>query len=259
MRKSLIVILGFGLISACAPPAIKEEPSVHGLALAGLGHSSLSSNQIAAGYLSGIASIPYYFSTSLQTINQGLVEAQADITLDDTYESAYGKPLKEVPESGDTGVVFDLMKHATPFFQKVLKQYGVSESNDYILTGIEASSGKYTLLAVVYRPTARIEVMDKREANKNRSLTTVDMLFYEPYQQDANGNPLDTIIDWAALPKESFQTQKAQAILLTLAANAVLNEKRTPEYWDIEKRWLAGKAREIVEQRTKDMNKRMGI
>jgi hypothetical protein len=259
MKKSTIILLSFGLISACASPPIKEEQTVHGLALAGLGHSPLSSYQIAAGYLSGIASVPYCFSTSLQTINQGLVEAQADITLDDTYKSAYGKPLKAVPESGDTGVVFDRMKHATPFFQKVLKQYGVSESNYYILTGIEASSGKYTLLAVVYRPTDSIEVMDKREANKKRSLSTVDMLFYEPFQQDATGKSLDTIIDWAALPKESFQTQKAQAILLTLAANAVLNEKRTPEYWDIEKRWLAGKAREIVEQRTKDMNKRMGI
>jgi len=67
------------------------------------------------------------------------------------------------------------------------------------------------------------------------------------------------VIDWAALSTSSIQTKKAQAIFLTLAANSVLNEKRMPEYWEIKKRWLAGDARKIVEQRTKDMNRRMGI
>jgi hypothetical protein len=27
--------------------------------------------------------------------------------------------------------------------------------------------------------------------------------------------------------------------MLTMAANSVVNEKHTPDYWDIEKRWIA--------------------
>jgi hypothetical protein len=259
MKKLLICII-LCLISACATPQ-KNGPSVqHGFstALTGLGHFLLSPFQIAAGLLEGVASVPYYLATNLQAINQGLIEAQADITLDDTYESAYGKRLSQVPNNGDTGVVFRRMKHATQFFQKVLKQYGVHESNRYLLTSIE-NSGKYILLAIVYRPVDTIEVIDKYGSQAIRSLSSADRLFYEPHLTSTNANPLDTVIDWAAFSKEYIQTQKSQAILITLAANAVLNEKRTPEYWEVEKRWLAGEAHKIVKQRAKEMNRRMGI
>jgi len=53
------------------------------------------------------------------------------VTLDDTYQSGYDTPLSDVPENGDTGVVFVKMKQASPFFQKVLKQYGVLDSHHY--------------------------------------------------------------------------------------------------------------------------------
>ncbi|MDM8558382.1 hypothetical protein [Candidatus Parabeggiatoa sp. HSG14] len=261
MKQLLIASFCFCLISACATPP-KNGPSVeHGFstALTGLAHLLLSPFQIAAGLLEGIASVPYYLSTNLQAINQGLVKAQADITLDDTYEAAYGKRLSEVSANGDTGVVFSRMKHATQFFQKVLKQYGVYQSNRYFLTSIEDKNSEYILLAIVYRSVDTIEVVDKHEHQITRSLSSVDRLFYEPHLRDVKKNSLDTIIDWAAFSKKYIQTQKAQAILITLAANAVLNEKRTPQYWEIEKRWLAGKVREIVEQRTEDMNKRIGI
>jgi len=261
MKRLTIIWLVVWLVFACAVPP-KEGPSVeHGLTniLTGLGHLLLSPLQIAAGLLEGIASVPYYLATNLQTLNQGLIAAQADITLDDTYESAYGKRLSNVPENGDTGVVFRRMKHATQFFQRVLKQYGIKDSNDYILTSLEENSDEYVLLAVVYRPSKNIEVIDKYAGKTIRFFSTVDRLFYEPFATKANGQPLDSIIDWAAFPKQHIQTQKSQAILLTLAANSVLNAKKTPEYWNIEKRWLAGEAHDIVVERTVDMNKRMGI
>jgi hypothetical protein len=262
MKNILILLLCCSFLSCTTAPSPKEGPSVkHGFstALAGLGHLLLSPIQIAAGLLEGIASVPYYLSTSLQEINQGLIAAQADITLDDTYESAYGKRLSQVPESGETGVIFRRMKHATQFFQTVLKQYGVADSNHYILTSLEESSREYTLLAVVYRPFDTIEVIDKYEGQRIRSFSLTDRLFYEPYAQDSNGNRLDTVIDWAALPLDATQTQKAQAIFMTLAANSVLNDKKTPDYWDIERRWLKGQAREIVEQHATEMNRRMGL
>jgi len=261
MKRLASILLIFSLMFACAVPP-KQGPSVErgfSSAFIGLGQLLLSPLQIAAGLLEGIASVPYYLATNLQTLNQGLVAAQADITLDDTYESAYGKRLANVPENGDTGVVFNRMKHATQFFQKVLKQYGVHNASSYILTSIEENSNEHVLFAVVYRPTNSIKVVDKYDGHNMRSFSVSDRLFYEPFAIDVNGKSLDMVIDWAAFPSHYIKTQKAQAILLTLAANSVLNEKKSPDYWTIEKRWLAGQTDDIVKERTLDMNQRMGI
>jgi len=80
------------------------------------------------------------------------------VTLDNTYEAAYGKRINAVPESGDTGEVFRRMKHATEHFQKVLYRYGVSDTDNYILTSIDTANSKgYTLFALVYRPSETIQ------------------------------------------------------------------------------------------------------
>ena len=60
------------------------------------------------------------------------------------------------------------------------------------------------------------------------------------------------------ITKKILANPKAQAILITLAANSILNEKTMPEYKEIETRWMKT-AREIVEQRFEDINRRMGI
>ncbi len=61
------------------------------------------------------------------------------------------------------------------------------------------------------------------------------------------------------MQRGDISTQKGQAILMTLAANSVLNNKRSPEYWDIERRWIAGDVRQIVARRTAELKKRMGV
>jgi hypothetical protein len=260
IKKNLFIAWLCGLLTACATTPATGPSVEHGFssALSGLGHLLLSPLQIAAGLLEGIASVPYYLATNLNTLNQGLIQAQAHINLEDTYQSAYGKSLAEVPPSGDTGVVFTRMQQATQFFQKILQQYGVYDSQYYLLTSIEDSPGENVLLSVVYRPFTTIEVVDKHYPQRIRSFSTTDRLFYEPFRTDNHGKPLDTVIDWAAFPKKLLQTQKAQAILLTLAANSVLNHKKTPDYWEIEPRWLAGEAQEIVRQRTEEMNRKIG-
>ena len=200
IKKTISYLCCFCFISACALPTQKSKlESLVGAAL-------LSPFQIAAGLLEGIASVPYYKSTNLRAINNGLIQARAEIILDDTLVS------------------FKTMRQASLLFQKLLKKHNINNYSRYILTAIDEISGKYTLLAVIYRSNNGIKV-----------------------------------IDWAALSVSSIQTAKAQTLFITLAANSVLNEKRMPEYWEIKKRWLAGEAREIVEQRTKDMNRRMGI
>lgn len=261
MLKQKLIILGFGgLLAACATSPATGPSVEHGFssALSGLGHLLLSPLQIAAGLLEGIASVPYYLATNLNTLNQGLIQAQAKINLEDTYQSAYGKSLTEVPPNGETGVVFTRMRQASQYFQKILQQYGVYDSQYYLLASIEDPPGENVLLSVVYRPFTTIEVFDKHYPQRLRSFSVTDRLFYEPFRTDSQSKPLDTLIDWAAFPKQVLQTQKSQAILLTLAANSVLSHKQAPEYWEIEPRWLAGEASAIVKQKTAEMNKKLG-
>lgn len=269
MRKRMV---GIGLICllgilSCAPQnqqargtAGQAPASGLGMIAKGVANLILSPFQIAAGILQGISSVPYYLGMSLEKINAGLVEAQAKVTLDDTYESAYGKRIKAVPESGDTGEVFRRMKHASEYLQKVLARYGVKDARHYILTSIDtANSQGYTLFAVVYRPHDSITVIDKYDGKTLRTFTSDDRLFYEPFERDAQGRPLDTLVDWAGLTRDFYATQKAQALMLTMAANSVVGEKRSPDYWEIEKRWIAGEFESIVAQKMNSVRNKMQL
>jgi len=263
MKKLISIVLCSIVIAACATPHQNREPSPHsGLqsALAGLAHLILSPIQVAAGLLEGISALPYYMSTNIHDINQGLIDAQASITLDDTYDSAYGTRLSQVDKNGETGEIFRRMKRATESFQTVLKRYGVTDADRYILTSIDtADNAGFTLFAVVYRPADAIRVIDKYDGSTVRHFSKTDRLFYEPFQVDATGKPLDTVIDWAGIPGEFVKTQKGQGILLTLAANAVVDGKRSPDYWQTEKRWIAGEYQDIIQKRMTDVQKKLSI
>ena len=252
----------FLLVVSCASPNQQGPSPEHGASSAfqGLSHLILSPFQIAAGLLEGIASVPYYMTTGVHEINQGMAEAQAHVILDDTYEAAYGKRLSEVSQNGNTGVVFRRMKHATQRFQKVLEAYGIHDADRYILTSIDTANKEgYTLFAVVYRPVDSINVYDKYDKSVVRNFTKSGRLFYEPFEKDINGRPIDTVVDWAALPREDIKTQKAQALLITLAANSVIEGKKSPEYWEIERQWIAGEYQQITEKRLSMVRERMDI
>lgn len=260
--KTLLMIAMITGLTACAPIRGNNGPSVeHGLSTAGsgLGHLLLSPFQIATGLLEGVASLSYYLTGGLHDINKGMEQAQANITLGDTYQAAYGKSLNEVSDNGNTGMVFSKMSQATNYFQKVLQRNKVANSQRYILTSLDSRGGEHILLAVVYRPYQPITVFDKYSNKNMRQLTVQERPFYEPFQFDSSGKPLDNIIDWAALPKDQIETQKAQAVLLTLAANSVTSDKRSPEYWQNEKRWLAGQEADIVRERESYVKSRMGM
>ncbi len=251
MKKLLVILLSSYLVVACTAVSMIGS---------GVAHLVLAPVQIALGVLEGITSLPFYLNNSIHSINEGLVQAQAKITLGDTYQSAYNKRINDVPSNGETGVVFRRMKEATQFFQTVLKQYGVPDFDRYILASVDtATDAGYTLYSVIYRPTNTIQVVDKYDGRSIRTFSTEDRLFYDPYKQDAQNKSLDVIIDWAGLSKDSTQTQKGQAVLVTIAANSVLNGKRSPDYWETEKRWIAGDYRKITEQRMSYMKNRMGL
>lgn len=251
MKKLLIVLFGSYLMVACTAMTMVGS---------GVAHLVLAPFQIALGVLEGITSLPFYLNNSIHSINEGLTQAQAKITLGDTYQSAYNKRINDVPSNGDTGVVFRRMKEATQFFQTVLKQYGVHDFDRYILASVDtANDAGYTLYSVIYRPTSTIQVIDKYDAKNRRTFSTEDRLFYDPFKQDAHNNALDVVIDWAGLSRDSTQTQKGQAVLITIAANSVLSGKRSSDYWEVEKRWIANDYRKITEQRMTYMKNRMGL
>jgi hypothetical protein len=197
MKKWIpIFVMTTLLMSACAAPRSGGPDASHGArtALTGTALLVLAPFQIAAGLIEGIASIPFFIATDIHKINQGLNQAQAEVNLDDTYEWAYGKRLNQVPSTGETGEVFRRMKHATSYFQEILRKYGVADYDRYILTSIDtANSQGYTLFAVVYRPHSSIEVWDKYEPTVRRHLTRDDRLYYEPFEADVNGRPLDIV------------------------------------------------------------------
>jgi 2-polyprenyl-3-methyl-5-hydroxy-6-metoxy-1,4-benzoquinol methylase len=47
--------------------------------------------------------------------------------------------------------------------------------------------------------------------------------------------------------------------MLTMAANAVIDEKRSPDYWAVEKQWLAGEYESIVQHKMNAVRNKMKI
>lgn len=261
-KMLLAMLLSLFFLASCAAPTQNGPDAGHGFRsmLQGLGHLILSPFQIAAGLVEGVASLPYYAATSLAGINDGFSKAQAKINLEDTYSSAYGKKLQDVGPDGDTGQTFRRMKNASEYFQKVLKQYGVADAEHYILTSIDtANKDGATLFAAIYRPAKEISVVDKYDGKTIRRFGPEDRLYYEPYEKDASGKPLDSVIDWAGTPVEFSKTQKQQAVLLTLAANAVIEGKRRADYWEAERSWIEGQFKEIMRQQDDKVRKSMQV
>ncbi|WP_069470140.1 hypothetical protein [Candidatus Marithrix sp. Canyon 246] len=211
-QTSIIILLSIGLISACTESVKPTNTVKQTSSIDKLENFVPTKLQIASGLLEGIAALPYLLNIPIITINKALIEVQAEISLDKTYQIVYGKTFKEVPPvSGNTGIKYKGIKQTNKFLKKLLNE-------EYSFTALE--SDQYILISLI---------------NKSKE-----------------------VIDWAALPKKYLQTQKAQAILITLAANSVLNEKTMPKYKEIETRWVKS-AREIVEQRFDEINQRMGV
>ncbi len=251
------------ILNGCSGSQKKGEPDIASgfkTAIKGIGHLVLSPVQIAAGLLEGVAALPYFASTSLHKVNEQLNRGQALVTLDDTYGAAYGRDLKDVGADGDTGRTFRRMKKATVFFQRILKQYGVRNPENYILTSIDtANSSGYVLLAVVYRNPGDIIVMDKQEPTTQRGFTPSDRLYYEPHRVDHVGRKLDKVIDFGGVPLARLRSQKMQAILLTLAANSVVRKKTAPEYWQAEKRWMRGDFMRVMREHNRRVENQMKL
>ena len=250
MRRIVPSLLAVAVLAGCAPPPHGAHHSAeHGFNAVGtgLGYLVLSPFLIAAGLLEGLASLPWLIGGGVHELNQGMVDAQARATLDDTYRGAYGERLAEVPDDGDPGVVFRRMDDATHQFRRVLTTLGVPDAQHYVLTAVRTADREgYTLYAVVHRVEPRVRVFDKYQPQSLRVLVADGLPYYVPYEFDADGRPLDRVVDWAGVPRTMIATQKGQALLMTLAANSVLRDKRSPDYWQVERRWMAGEHGAVV-------------
>ena len=246
------------LLCACAPAHHSADRSrPHGFDAMGHGIEQLvlSPFMIVSGLLEGIVMLPYYMATDLHALNHAMLQQDAAVDLERTYAYAYGSSL---PHDTDRRPerVFKRMADATLHFQQVLKGYGVEAHRDYILTAVLSPEPKtHALYAVVYRPT---DVINVRQNGIAVALNSSDARFFRPYARDAKGRPLDTVVDWAAVPRAAVGTQKGQAILMTLAANSVLVDRRSREYWLAQQRWRAGHHFEVVAESQRALQGRLG-
>lgn len=259
MKRTIISLVFSAAVAGCAAPHQGGPSTEHGLSTfgQGVGHLILSPFMIAAGLLEGVSTLPYFISSDIHEVNRAMVEANSQVDLGRTYEYAYGDKIENVPPDGDTGKIFRHLSEATQHFQRVLKGYGVEDYEHYVLTGVRtADRDGYTLYAVVYRPDIAVQVL---EGGKPRPLEPRDRDYYRPIERDAYGKPMDVIIDWAGVARTSIRTQKGQALLMTIAANSVLMNRRSDEYWDVEQRWMAGDFKAIVAERKHYLDQRMGL
>ncbi len=257
LRHVHVAVLAALLATGCVPQRAGEMPPAQALGV-GLGYLVASPLLILAGLLEGIVTAPYLLNADLHEMNRNMVDANTRVSFDETYQYAYDRQLADVPESGDTGMIFRHMIEATAHFQKVIKGYGVEDYDNYLLTAVRtADRDGYTLYAVVYRPVGEVRIVD--ENNRARFVGARDREYYRPILQDADGRPLDVVIDWAGVPRTTIKTQKGQAILMTLAANSVLINRRSDEYWSAERRWVMGDFEGVVAERKVDLERRMDL
>ncbi len=257
MMKISALLLSTTLIVACEPlPYAEQHEIVDDLGLA-ISFVAVSAAAMSTGMLAGIAFLPYLIAADIHHTNRTMEAAHSNVTLDQTYRYAYDRPLDTVPASGNTGVIFRDMKGATQHFRTVLRGHGVASPENFVLTAIRTADREgFTLYALIHRPAQSIRIRDR--SGRRRTLTPRDDDFYIPYRQDASGRALDLVIDWAGVPRTSISTQKGQAILLTLAANSVLINRRSDDYWAVERRWVAGGYRGVVAERKQVIDRRLG-
>jgi len=256
-NKALLLIIIIFIFSCSSKDAAKTDKP-KGTRASAKGTVELSPAQLTKGFVEGISFIPYLSKTKISTINDILNKTKLKVSLEVAYEYAYDKKLKEAKSDEDTGQVFKDMKVATEHFQKILKKYGLKNYSQYVLTAIDTDED-YILYATIERKLNFIKVSDKKKADKILSLNPDDLKYYEPYEMDSSDNPLDTIIDFGAVSKKDAFTHKTQSILITMAANSVLEKKKSPNYWNVEKRWINGEAQSVMEESEANIEKRIGI
>ena len=227
---------------------------------------SLQTNQIAEGIQIGAPALPYfvYSKMSLPLLNEEFKNANAAISLEDTYDAAYELSFEDIPSDGNTEHAFENMETASKYLQKILKSKGVENFENYFLTALgTADNDGYILIAAIYRPDRTINVFNKFDFLFRQTLTLEDIDYYRAYRTDVSGKLQDIVYDWAALPTQCVSQQAYQSILLTLTAikalEQKLDQKQDNEYWRKERQWIAGNHLSVLLKQDMQISQTLGI
>jgi hypothetical protein len=186
------------------------------------------------------------------------------VSLNDAYKAAFGVSMAARHVDPKTGEVRgqqrvygrykpESLPKTNRAFRRLLISQGMSPetARKYVLVGdyTHAWTHRQVLLAVVLRHTrtAPFRVRHK-EASLVTTLNADQRAWYEAYEYDVNGQILDEVIDWAPLAYGVLHHDKAVATLLVLATEAVKFDKRSPDYWAAERRWLADDTAAVIRQ-----------
>jgi len=262
MKQGLAVLLTMvAMLGGCATPTRSDGQVAANTFGQGLKNLILSPFMIVSGIAQGLAFLPYTIGTGLGELNKGLLQANA-VPLDDSYKATFGVSIADQRVDRQSGKIqgqpgqygryrSQAIFEANTALQRLLVSQGMSEAKakNYVLVGNYqyAFTRGQILLAVVYRHPGE---QPFRVAAKQTQIPTTfrpgQRGWHEPYQFDAEGHPLDEVIDWAALDYKLLREEKIVATLMVLAAEAIKSGKRSPEYWQVEGPWMAGDTGKVV-------------
>jgi hypothetical protein len=260
---SLMVVVGL-LLTGCATPGGGPNGRVAAENVGrGLVNLLLSPLMIVAGIAQGLAFLPYTIGVGLADLNKALQQANA-VPIEDSYKATFGVSINDRrvdPKSGEVrgqeGLYgryrSEAIFEANRAFQRLLVSQGMPEemARQYALTGNYryAWSRGQVLLAIVYRhPGVQPFRVNAKQTGIVTTFRPDQRGWYEPYERDVNGQVVDQVIDWAAMEYGLLRQDKLVATLMVLAAEAVKSGKQSPEYWEVERRWMAGDTAQIIRE-----------
>lgn len=253
---SLVLVLQ---LAACATQNGQQAMDTFARGVLGL---VLSPLMIIAGIAQGLAFLPYTIGTGLAELNRGLLQAQA-VPLDDSYKATFRVSINDPRVNQKTGAAPgesiygryhpEAMAEATRAFQRLLVSQGMPEdkARHYVLAGVYTHvwSRGHILLSVVYRHPG---MQPFRVGSKHTGIPTTfrpdQRGWREPYERDVNGQLIDEVIDWAGIEYATMKQDKVVAMLMVIAAESIKSGKRSAEYWEVERRWIAGESTPIMRE-----------
>jgi hypothetical protein len=258
-RAGAALLTSAFLLTSCAYPGVERGLDTFGRGMAGL---ILSPFMIVGGLLQGLAFLPYTVGLALDDFNRTLREAQA-VTLDDSYRATFGvSSLADARVDKRTGEVAgesfgfgqhrpEAMLEATRAFQRLLVSQGMPEekARHYAIVGdyTHVRTRGHLLVAVVYRHTSMEAFrVRSKETGIVTTLRPEQASWRSAYEHDLNGRVIDEVIDWAGIEYASLRQDRVVATLMVIAAESVKSGKRSPEYWQVETRWVAGATTQVM-------------
>jgi len=259
-RAGVALLTTLFLLTGCAyHPGVERGMDTFGRGMANL---ILSPFMIIGGLAQGLAFLPYTIGMGLDDFNRALRDAQA-VTMDDAYRATFNVTSiadpRVDPKTGEVaGENFgfgryrpEAMLEATRAFQRLLVSQGMPEEKAryYVIVGdySQTRTRGHILIAVVYRHTATEPF---RVASKQTGIVTTfradQMGWRSPYERDVNGQVIDEVIDWVGIEYAALKQDRLVATLMVIAAESVKSGKRSPDYWQAERRWIAGATTQVM-------------